>query len=303
KDFQNNINHTVAEADSLLKQAHQKLGCQTNPEKKHCQIKVKFLYFSLREQALDNLFAQTLNAFEAVAQSQKNNGDLVGVNLVQPEDGVISLRDYHQQMQMYQYFHQLYPKVNIALHAGEITQELVTPKDLDFHIHDALFTAHAQRIGHGVDIAYENNVQKILDHMASQQKAVEINLISNLKILKVSGQNHPLNYYLKHHVPVVLSTDDEGILRTNLSLQYVEAVQAHNLDYPTLKQINRNALTYAFLPGKSLWSDASKAVVVHECQDLNSKQCKKFIKTSEKALLQWQLEQKLMTFENKYKNI
>lgn len=300
KDFQNNINHTAMEAEHILQKAHQELGCTAYPEKKECQIQVKFLYYSLREQPLDNLFAQTLNAFEAVAQSMKNKGVLVGVNLVQPEDGIISLRDYHQQMQMYQYLHQIYPQVNIALHAGELTQEIVTPKDLDYHIHDALFTGQAQRIGHGVAIANESHVEDTLDYMATQHKAVEINLISNLKILNISGREHPLNYYLKHHVPVVLSTDDEGILRTNLSQQYVEAVLHHGLDYKTIKQINRNAITYAFLPGKSIWTDANKAQLIQDCQDLNSQSCKQFIKISEKAQLQWNLEQKLNKFEHKF---
>jgi adenosine deaminase len=300
KDFKDNMTHTALEANRMLKQARQQLGCETNPENGPCKIKVKFLYYSLREQPLNNFFAQTLNAFEAVAQSQKNHGALIGVNLVQPEDGIISLRDYHQQMQIYHYFHQIYPQVNISLHAGEITQEIVPPKELDYHIHDALFTGQAQRIGHGVDIAYENNIKNTLDYMATHHKAVEINLISNLKILKVSGNKHPLNYYLKHHVPVVLSTDDEGILRTNLSSQYVEATLSHGLDYQTLKQINRNALTYAFLPGKSIWSDANKAQLTHDCQDLNSNSCKKFIKTSEKAQLQWSLEKDLHHFEEKF---
>ncbi|KTD06015.1 adenosine deaminase [Legionella gratiana] len=300
KDFQNNINHTATEAEHIIQKARQELGCTAHPEKKDCQIQVKFLYYSLREQPPDSLFAQTLNAFEAVAQSMKNKGVLVGVNLVQPEDGIISLRDYHQQMQMYQYLHQIYPQVNISLHAGELTQEIVTPKDLEYHIHDALFTGQAQRIGHGVDIAYESHAKDTLDHMATQHKAVEINLISNLRILNISGREHPLNYYLKHHVPVVLSTDDEGILRTNLSQQYVEAVLHHGLDYKTIKQINRNAITYAFLPGKSIWANANNAQLIQDCQDLNSKNCKQFIKTSEKAQIQWNLEQKLNEFENKF---
>lgn len=300
QDFQNNINYTVVESNRIVQQAHHELGCETNPEKKACQIKVKFLYYSLREQSLDNLFAQTLNAFEAVAQSMQSKGALVGVNLVQPEDGIISLRDYRKQMQMYQYLHEVYPQVNIALHAGELTQETVTPEDLDYHIHDALFTGQAQRIGHGVDIANESNVENTLNYMATHHKPVEINLISNLKILKVAGRSHPLNFYLKHNVPVVLSTDDEGILRTNLSQQYVEAVLNHDLDYETLKKINRNALTYAFLPGKSIWSDADKALLDHNCQDLESQSCQQFIKTSEKAQLQWNLEQKLHAFENKF---
>lgn len=300
QDFQSNVNYTAIESNRILQQAHQELGCDTNPEKKACQIKVKFLYYSLREQSLDNLFAQTLNAFEAVSQSMESKGALVGVNLVQPEDGIISLRDYRKQMQMYQYLHEVYPQVNIALHAGEITQEIVTPEELDYHIHDALFTGQAQRIGHGVDIAHENNVKNTLNYMAKHHKAVEINLISNLKILKVAGRSHPLNFYLKHKVPVVLSTDDEGILRTNLSQQYVEAALNHDLDYQSLKQINRNALTYAFLPGNSIWLDADKAQLIPDCQDLASKSCQQFIKANEKAQLQWDLEQKLRAFENKF---
>jgi adenosine deaminase len=80
----------------------------------------------------------------------------------------------------------------------------------------------------------------------------------------------------------------------------VEAVLKHGLDYKTIKQINRNALTYAFLPGQSIWSDANKAQLIQDCQDLKSQSCKKFIKTSEKAQLQWNLEQKLTKFENTF---
>ena len=251
----------------------------------------------LREQSIDKLFAQALNAFEAVSRSKDN---LVGVNLVQPEDGIISLRDYHQQMLILQYFHETYPKVQISLHAGELAPEAVVPAELSDHIHDALFTGHAQRIGHGADIAYENNAENTLKYMAEHHLPVEINLISNLKILNLSGRNHPLNYYLSHQVPVVLSTDDEGVLRTDLTRQYVEAVLEHGLSYSVLKQINRNTLTYAFLPGKSIWANANTAEPIQECQDLNSNICKEFIKNNEKATLQWILEQKLISFENTF---
>jgi adenosine deaminase len=300
KDFQANVDYTVTETERILNKARQDLGCDTNPQDKNCQVTIKFLYYSLREQPFDNFFAQTLNAFAAVAKSQSQNGNLVGVNLVQPEDGLISLHDYRKQMQVYQLMHQWYPQVNISLHAGELTQELVTPEDLNYHIHDALLTGQAQRIGHGVDIAHEEDAEGIVDYMAKQHKAVEINLISNQKLLNVSGKQHPLNYYLAHHVPVVLSTDDEGVLRTNLTEQYVDAVLNHGLDYSALKQINRNALTYAFVAGKSIWADADNAVLVQECKDLNSSSCKEFIKSNEKARLQWNLEQKLQDFEEKY---
>lgn len=235
-----------------------------------------------------------------MARSQSQGGSLVGVNLVQPEDGLVSLRDYRKQMQIFNYLHQLYPQVNISLHAGELTREIVAPEELNYHIHDALFIGHAQRIGHGVDIAQEDYAHDILNYMAKQHTPVEINLISNQRILNVSGRNHPLNYYLSHHVPVVLSTDDEGILRTNLTAQYVEAVLGQGLDYPTLKQINRNALTYAFVAGKSIWVDADKAQLTPQCADLTSASCNEFMKNNEKARLQWNLEQKLQVFESKF---
>lgn len=297
KDFQNNIEQTILQTDLMLDGAHEELGCKSNPDRNACKVKIKIIYYVLREQPLDNLFAQALNAFEAVSRSK---GNLVGVNLVQPEDGIISLRDYHQQMEIFNYLHQQYPQVHISLHAGELAPEAVTPEDLNFHIHDALITGHAQRIGHGVDIGYEHNAEDTLNYMAQNQIPVEINLISNKKLLNISGRNHPLNYYLNHHVPVVLSTDDEGVLRTDLTRQYVEAVQAHGLDYQTLKQINRNALTFAFLPGKSIWANAGKAELVPECKDLNSESCTRFISENEKAQLQWNLEQKLISFENKF---
>lgn len=300
KEFQQNINFTVDETERQLKEARQKSECESKPQSERCQLSVKFLYYTLREQPLDSLFAQTLNAFEAVTKSQNKGGSLVGVNLVQAEDGIISLRDYHKQMQIYQYLHQLYPQVHISLHAGELTQEIAAPEALNFHIHDALLTGQAERIGHGVAIAHENEAKATLDYMVKQHKVVEINLISNLRILSVAGKEHPLNYYLAHHVPVVLSTDDEGILRTDLTAQYVEAVISHAVDYQTLKQINRNALTYAFLPGKSIWADADKALLIQDCQDLNSASCKEFIKTNAKAQLQWNLEQKLRVFEGRY---
>ena len=298
KEFQKNIATTIQESNEMEVQARNLLGCDQHPDSKTCRIKVNFLYYVLREQPADNFFAQALNAFEALSRS---NGNLVGVNLVQPEDGVISLRDYEQQMRIFNYLHSQYPQVHIALHAGEVTAELVNKKELSYHIHDAIFIGKAQRIGHGVDITFEADVQATLDYMAKHQIPVEVNLTSNTTILNVSGAKHPLKYYLQHNIPVVLSTDDEGILRTNLTQQYVKATLEHYLDYPTIKQINRNALTYAFLPGQSIWLDASKAVPVAACENLTAPSCLQFINKSEKATLQWNLEKKLTAFEKGFK--
>jgi adenosine deaminase len=221
----------------------------------------------------------------------------VGINLVQAEDDIISVRDYQKQMSVFNNLHNLYPNVHVSLHAGELSPTAVAPKDLRFHINEAVFTGNAERIGHGVSIAYEDNVESLLKHMAQKPVPVEINLTSNRKILNIYGKNHPLNYYLSHNVPVILSTDDEGVLRTDLTREYVAAVINHGLDYPALKNINRNALTYSFLPGKSLWKNPSSAVPVSQCKQLKSTSCQKFIEKNEKARLQRLLEIKLYDFE------
>ena len=293
KEYQNTIKKTVTEAKSILKQARQQLGCDTLSQQPVCGLTVKFQYEVLREQPLDNLFAQALNGFAAADKSD----DIVGVNLVQPEDGIIALRDYQEQMRIFKFLHSTYPNVQIALHAGELAPSDVTPAELRFHIHDAIFTGQAKRIGHGVDIAYEDDADELVTYMAKTPVAVEINLTSNQAILNISGKQHPIHYYLAHHIPIILSTDDEGILRTDLTREYVKAVNEQGLDYPDIKNITRNAITYSFVPGASLWADASKGVKVNECTNADSETCQQFIKDNEKARLQWQLEKKLAAFE------
>ena len=296
-EFQKIIHHTAFESSRILKKARKQLGCNSTSPKAACALTVAFQYYVLREQPLDSVFAQALNGFAAVSLSK----DLVGINLVQAEDGIISLRDYKKQMHIFQFLHKAYPNVHITLHAGELAPSAVIPKDLRFHIRDAIFLGHAERIGHGVDIAYEDNAEVLLKYMAKAPIPVEINLTSNRHILNVSGKRHPLRYYLTHHVPVVLSTDDEGILRTDLTREYLEAVLTYGLGYQDIKTINRNALTYSFLPGKSLWINPNKGIPVVECQKLTSKACREFIKDEKKATLQWRLEKELSTFENRFR--
>ena len=290
KAFQNNLKHTITESSRLLHDARHELGCDAKPKQAVCQITVKFQYLVLREQPLDQVFAQALNGFTAATQSDI----IVGINLVQAEDGVISLRDYHAQMAIFSFLHAAYPNVHIALHAGELA---LPPGVQSTHIQEAIKTGHAERIGHGVAITHEENTPALLHFMARTPIPVEINLTSNRKILQASGKNHPLRDYLAHNVPIILSTDDEGILRTDLTHQYVDAVIHHHLDYRTIKAINRNALTYSFLPGKNLWANANRQRRVAECRHLFSVSCQQFIQSSIKARLQWQLETRLIQFE------
>ncbi|MDI1364737.1 MAG: adenosine deaminase, partial [bacterium] len=109
-----------------------------------------------------------------------------------PEDDPTSLADYSLHMRMFQFLAARYPKVKLALHAGELTLGLTSPRDLTFHIREAVEVAGAKRIGHGVDIAYEDDAPALLARMARDHVAVEINLTSNDVILGVKGADHPL---------------------------------------------------------------------------------------------------------------
>ena len=61
---------------------------------------------------------------------------------------------------------------------------------------------------------------------------VEINLSSNEGILGVEGDAHPFPVYRSAHVPVALSTDDEGVSRIDLTHEYVRAAHRLRPDLP-----------------------------------------------------------------------
>src|ERR1700753_3674989 len=156
-------------------------------------------------------------------------------------------------MQMVHALHLLYPEVHITLHAGELSPGMTSPKDLRFHIRSAVEVANAERIGHGVDVMQEDRPYDLLKEMAAKRVMTEINLTSNDVILHVKGADHPLPLYRLYHVPVALSTDDEGVSRINLTHEYVRAAMTYPLSYGDFKQMVRTALEHSFLPGDSLW--------------------------------------------------
>lgn len=199
------------------------------------------------------VFAQLYIGFVACKKSPY----LVGVNIVQAENSEVSIRDYWGHTRMFrfltQYTRGMEPKGDVAksLHAGELTLGLIQPEELQFHIWDAVAIAGADRIGHGVDVPFEmpHNNENVLTYMADRKIAIEINLTSNEFILGVKDDAHPMMLYKAYGVPIVICTDDPGILRTNLTEQYVLAAKRYpELTYEDFKEIIRNSITYSFAP-------------------------------------------------------
>ena len=268
-----------------------------------CQVKIRFIYQILRGFPKEQVFAQTLLGFETISKMP----EFVGINFVQPEDGYLSMTDYTLQMHMLDYLHSVYPQVHISLHAGELAPGMVPPDGLRFHIRQAVELGHAERIGHGVDVMYENDAPGLLKELAAKHVMVEINLTSNDGILGIKGANHPLPFYRRAGVPVALSTDDEGVSRIDLTHEYVRAAEEYSLSYADLKQMARTGMEHDFLPGKSLWAAQDVfAAPVSACRgqapgaEKPSSACKAFLEGSEKAAAQWELERRFRVFEGKW---
>ena len=310
------VTDTLAFTEQVEAQWREELGCNDapnydgNPAPNYefsipgCFVEVRYLAQVIRTFPRAQVLAQTLLAFKLIERDSR----YVGLNFVAPEDASITLRDYRVQMEIIRDLAALFPASSrqVTLHAGELALPLVPPEALRRHIYEAVHIAGARRIGHGVDVIYEDNPMALLEHMAEQQILVEINLTSNAMILGVEGAEHPFALYRSQGVPLALSTDDEGVARIDLTHEYVRATQTYDLDYAYLKELARNALGYSFLPGANLFIDIPQAKQVTACaRDSHARKpstgCQEFLARSEKARLQWHLEERLHLFEAQYK--
>lgn len=226
------------------------------------KVNLKFQTYGVRVSSNQpKIFGHLILAFETASLTE----NLVGINFVAPEDNYNALKNYKLHMQMFRFLSVKYPKTNISLHSGELVlgKGSVTEPDLKFHINDALKTANATRIGHGVDLVKEDNYKDILSFMKKNNCAVEINLESNEVILETSKNDHPIKEYLTNDIPICISTDDEGVLRTNLINQYLLLIEyVPEIKYSEIKKIVYNSIYYSFL------NDTEKAKVLSE---LNNK--------------------------------
>jgi adenosine deaminase len=218
------------------------LRCGTASPDPGCRVTIRYISQVLRAYPPEQVFAQMLAGFELAMAEPR----VAGVNLVQPEDDPVAVRDFSLQLSMLDFLHGLYPTVHIALHAGELVQGLVPPETLRFHVRDSIRRGHAVRIGHGTAMMHEDDPLALLREMAAKRILVEVALTSADLILDVRGNAHPLRLYLQHGVPVALATDDLGVSRSSHTREWVKAVQEQALDYPTMKRLVRNSIEYAF---------------------------------------------------------
>jgi hypothetical protein len=119
----------------------------------------------------------------------------------------------------------------------------------------------------------------------------------------MKGRDNVLPMYLDAGVPVALATDDEGIVRSELTWYFKRAVEGYHLDYVTLKRMVRDSLDHAFLPGMSLWRRPEEFAFVDACKrevptgPPRGAACRGYLARNARAALEWREEVEFNRFE------
>jgi adenosine deaminase len=125
-----------------------------------------------------------------------------------------------------------------TIHAGE-----VTPSE---QIWEAIRNLHADRIGHGTSTI---NDQPLQEYLKTSGIALELCITSNYQTGSWEDErNHPIGALYRNGVPVTLNSDDPFIQNTDLTDDYIKAVQYFGFDLEDLIQLNLNAIEASFLP-------------------------------------------------------
>ena len=247
------------------------------------------------------------------------------VNLVEPEDAVFSRENFENHMKIirfiYRYLSEKYSdsskKINLTLHAGELNLLRSPLEDMNDRICSTIFLTRnkneqkfpiVKRIGHGVSIPWEDNADSLLKFMSTNKIAVEICLTSNEIILGIKEKNHPFSLYRKYNVPTIICTDDEAVSRTNITLEYLKAVENYDITYEELKNLSRNGLEYSFLEGEGLFIEGDYENMREEFRNTCSLEewrerfieYREFILKNEKLKRQIELEISFLIFEQNF---
>ncbi len=159
-DFGSAVEEARKNLDAMERGRNEELRCASEPEVQAgaCSVHARYIYPVARAAKASQVFAQMLMGFELASRDPR----VVAVNLIQPEDGYVPMHDFRLHMQMVSFLKSVYPNVHITLHAGELAPGLVPPDGLRFHIRESIEVGKAERIGHGVDVMYEENPHELL---------------------------------------------------------------------------------------------------------------------------------------------
>lgn len=126
-------------------------------------------------------------------------------------------------------------KLRRTFHAGELGR-------LD-NVRDALIMG-AERVGHGVLMDHD---PVTLEYARKISLGVEVNPVSNLRLRVVKQlKDHPFLKFLRLGLKVSLSTDDEGVLETDMNNECVLVIQQTDVNYVEMKEMVYNSIDSSF---------------------------------------------------------
>ncbi|MGB0373205.1 MAG: adenosine deaminase family protein [Opitutales bacterium] len=159
----------------------------------------------------------------------------VGINMAGREDNTKG--QAARFIDVYREMHRKYPKVHLAIHAGESDEP-------NTNIRDTLLLG-ADRIGHGFNILDDPDTYLL---MRGHQTLIEVNLVSN-KLLEYTKDysDHHFPVSLRTGIPVCLNTDDRGMWDSNMTDEHFVAIQEFNLSWEELISLAEMSLEHAFV--------------------------------------------------------
>ena len=151
---------------------------------------------------------------------------------------------------------------NITIHAGEAFGKE--------SIWQAIQWCGAHRIGHathliedvsidekGNVVGYGDLVQYVLD----KRIPLEICLLSNVHTGAIDKvENHPFGIFYKEKFRVTINTDDRLMSDTNMTKEFLTAIQYFNLNLEDVEKITINSMKSAFIPYKERLSYIYKII-------------------------------------------
>lgn len=125
---------------------------------------------------------------------------------------------------------------HVTIHAGE--------NGCPQNVTDSIELLHAERIGHGIDIAKD---KVAFDLTKSKHVLLEVCPTSNIQTKGVmSYKSHPIKAFYDDQVLVSINTDNRTVSNTTMTKEVEKVMEAFNLTLEDYKTIYRYAVSMSF---------------------------------------------------------
>ena len=141
---------------------------------------------------------------------------------------------------------------NITIHAGEAFGKE--------SIWQAIQWCGAHRIGHATHLIEDVSIDKkgnvvgygdLAQYVLDKRIPLEICLLSNVHTGAIDKvENHPFGMFYKEKFRVTINTDDRLMSDTNMTKEFLTAIQYFNLNLEDVEKITINSMKSAFIPYK-----------------------------------------------------